>query len=339
MKTFPALERTSPEKIVEFLRTGTISAHERLHKKYPIDIGELRTVAGLGPKKIRELYTKLGVRSLADLEKALRHNKLRPLPGFGQKSEGALARAFAYLRTDEKRAILGFAFPTIERITQALKSVPGVRQVTACGSVRRMQETIGDIDIVVDTTRPKEAMQAIATMDETHDVLSRGATKTTVRLRNKLTLDVRVIPPESYGAAMQYFTGDKAHNIKLRELAAKKQLKLNEYGLFRGTKRIAGRTEQEVYRALGLSWIPPEMRTDHGEIEIAAKRNVPKLSWAMATSKVIYRCRPIGRMGSMLLRKWPAQRRMQGCPISRLPTTPKASRSRTVWTNAGLSDK
>lgn len=338
LEDIPGVGQHIAEKIVEFLSTGTISAYEKLHKKYPIDIVGLHSIEGLAPKKIKELYKTLGVCFITDLEKALRQKKVRFLPGFGPKSEAVLTHALDYLRTDSKRAILGFVYPSIEKIEEQLGSVPCVRQVTVCGSPRRMQKTIGDIDMVTDTTKPKSALNAVENLEEAKEVLARGATKTTVRLRNKLTLDVRVIPPESYGAAIQYFTGDKAHNIKLRERAAKKKMKLNDTVCFADPRGLPERRRREYTKRSAWSGYRRYCAL------IAEKLNAPwrekSLHWQDLTiSKEIFKSKQTGLMARIQLKKWPMRRKKRDCPISRLPIIPKASRSCMVWTRVGSSNR
>lgn len=263
--------------IEALLNTGTFSEYRRLKKKIPVALDELVAVEGLGPKMVKALYQKLRVRSLKDLEHAAKAGKIRKLPHFGAKSEEKILRGIEFLRKSKGRFLLGTILPLIRTIEERLRKVPGVEQVTTAGSVRRFQETIGDIDILVTAKKPDAVMKVFTGMPEVEAVIARGPTKSAVRLRQGVNADVRVLPDESYGAALQYFTGDKAHNIEVRKIAIKKGWKLNEYGLFKGTKRIAGHTEEEIYKKLGLAWIPPDIRTASGEIEAAAKGKLPDL--------------------------------------------------------------
>lgn len=263
--------------IEALLKTGSFSEYRRMKKKIPVALDELVAVEGLGPKMVRVLYQKLRVRNLKDLERAAKAGKVRNLPHFGAKSEEKILRGIEFLRKSKGRFLLGTILPIVRTIEERLRKVPGVDQVATAGSVRRFQETIGDIDILVTAKKPEAVMKVFTTMPEVEAVTARGSTKSTVRLRQGVNADVRVLPDESYGAALQYFTGDKAHNIEVRKIAIKKGWKLNEYGLFKGTKLIAGRTEEEIYKKLGLEWIPPELRTASGEIEAAAKGKLPNL--------------------------------------------------------------
>ena len=261
--------------IEALLKTGCFAEYRRLKKKIPVALDELVAVEGLGPKMVRVLYRELRIRNLKDLERAAKAGKIRKLAHFGVKSEEKILRGIEFLRKSKGRFLLGTILPIVRTIEERLRKVPGVDQVATAGSVRRFQETIGDIDILVTAKKPEAVMKVFTTMPEVEAIIAKGPTKSAVRLRQRVNADVRVLPDESYGAALQYFTGDKAHNIEVRKIAIKKGWKLNEYGLFKGTKLIAGRTEEEIYKKLGLEWIPPELRTASGEIEAAAKGKLP----------------------------------------------------------------
>jgi DNA polymerase (family X) len=273
----PNVGKGIAEKIEELFKTGRIKDYEKLKKKYPIKIEELSAIEGVGPKSAIKLYKKLKIRSVADLKRAAKAGKIRKLEGFGEKSEQKILKGIEFLKKSSGRTVLGFILPTVREIEKKLGSLEEVEKITVCGSVRRMEETIGDIDILATSKKPRAVMDYFTSLPEVSRVLSKGDTKTMVRLKAGLDADLRVVAPESYGAAVQYFTGSKSHNIALREIAIKKGYKLNEYGLFKGKRSIASRTEEEIYKTLGLDWIPPELRTDSGEIGAAGSGKLPKL--------------------------------------------------------------
>lgn len=261
--------------IAELLETGTMTDLEALRVRTPVDVLELTAVEGIGPKKARALWEALGVRSVADLERAAAEGRIRALPHFGARSEEKLLAALAFYEEAAGRRPLGDVLESARRLEAALRAVPGVLQAAVAGSIRRHRDTIGDVDLLVAATDATRVSQAFARLPEVHTVLAQGPTKTLVRLANGMDADLRVLAPQSYGAALLYFTGSKAHNIALRTLALKRGLKLNEYGLFRGEQSLAARTEDDVYAALGLPWIPPEMREDTGEVEAALQGRLP----------------------------------------------------------------
>lgn len=273
----PAIGKGLADHIGEYIKTKKITEYEKLRKVFPVDIEELSSVEGLGPKKVKELYEKLGVKNLAGLEKAVQQGKVAGLKRFGQKSETNIKKGIEFLKKSTGRVPLGHILPLVREIESRLKVVNGVKKVVAAGSIRRWQETVGDIDLLVTSTNPKKVMEIFANLLEVQSVYAKGLTKTLVRLKGGLDADLRVVAPESFGAALQYFTGDKNHNVKVREIAIKKGYKLNEYGLFKGTKNIACKTEEEIYEKLGMDTPAPELRTDSGEIEAAQKRKLPKI--------------------------------------------------------------
>ncbi len=264
-------------RIEELLKTGRAKDHERFKKKYPMEIGALISLEGLGPKMVKVLWETLRIRSIKDLARAAREKKIRTLPRLGEKFEAKILKAIDFEKRARGRFPIGVARPLVESIVKRLKGAKGVKEVVVCGSYRRWQETVGDIDILVTSDRPKPVMDYFASLPEVVHVYAKGDSKTLVRLRPGIDADLRVVPPQSFGAAVQYFTGDKRHNIKMRERAIKKGYKLNEYGLFKGKKPIAAFSEKDIYERLGLPWIPPEMRTDTGEIEAAAMGKLPRL--------------------------------------------------------------
>lgn len=277
VEKIPGVGISIAEKIEELLKTGKVKYHNQLKKKIPVNLDELRTVQGLGPKTIKILYQKLKVKNLKDLEKAAKERKIRNLEGFGEKSEENILKGIEFLKKSGGRFVLGFIMPQIREIELRLKKLKDVERAVVAGSVRRRKETIGDADILVISSKPKLVMDYFVSMPEVARVFAHGETKSAVKLKNGLDVDVRIVPEESYGAALNYFTGSKDHNIELRRMAISKGYKLNEYGVFKGKKQIAGRNEEEVYKVLDLKYIEPELREMTGEIEAARAGKLPKL--------------------------------------------------------------
>ena len=277
LRELPGVGEAIAGKIEEIIKTGTLHYYEELKRGMPIDFAALTSIPGLGPKRAKKLYDALGVRNLDDLRKAAMAHKIRTVEGFDEKTEENILKGLALLEKTKGRALLGHVLPEINRIIESLRALRAVKQISPAGSVRRMKETIGDIDVLITSDRPEEVMAAFVKLPQVEEVVVQGPTKTSVRLKSGLNCDVRVVEDAAYGAALQYFTGSKDHNIALRRIAVKRGWKLNEYGLFKGAKRIAGKTEEEVYAKLGLQWIPPEMRENAGEVELAAKGKLPKL--------------------------------------------------------------
>jgi DNA polymerase (family 10) len=277
LETLPGVGKGIAKKIHERLRTGRIPDLERLREKTPLDLLGLTAVEGLGPKGAKLLYEELGVRDVPGLEQACREQRVRTLPHFGAKSEQKILRGIELLAATAGRQLLGLVLPIARDIETRLRELPGVRRAAVAGSVRRRKETIGDLDFLVSARDPSRVGRAFAAMPDVVHVYGRGETKTLVRLGNGMDADLRAVSAASFGAALCYFTGSKAHNVSLRRIAQARGLKLNEYGLFRGRRKLAGRTEEEIYEALGLAWIPPELREDAGEIEVAAKGRLPAL--------------------------------------------------------------
>jgi DNA polymerase (family X) len=273
----PGIGQSIAEKIEELIKTGKLEYYENLREKVPVDLDSLSGIEGLGPKKIYLLWKELGIKNLDDLERACLDHKVSKLTGFHEKSEQNILRGIAFARRTKGRFILGFTLPLIRDLERRLQSFPDVDKALVGGSVRRMKETIGDLDFLVVSKEPEKVMDYFASLPEVTDVLGKGNTKSSVRLKTGIQADVRVIPEESYGAALQYFTGNKDHNIALRRIAQEKGWKLSEYGIFKGKKMIAGRTEKEVYEKLGLTWMPPEIRENKGELEAAAENRLPHL--------------------------------------------------------------
>ena len=258
-------------KIAEIARTGTTSLLERLRKQLPGGVAGMLQVPGLGPKRVRVLYKALGVSSIPALRRAARSGAIRKLAGFGEKSEASILRAVEKQFTKTRRFDLAVASQCAETLMGDLRRARGIETVVAAGSLRRGRETVGDIDILATASDSRDAIRRLTSNSEVQEVISRGRTRASVRLRNEIPVDLRVVPAESYGAALVYFTGSRAHCIALRRLARARGLKINEYGVFRAGQRVAGKTEESVYAALGLRWIPPGLRENRGEIEAARR--------------------------------------------------------------------
>ena len=273
----PGVGEGIANKIEEFILTGKMTALERLKKKVPVDIEGMMGVEGLGPKRIKILYRRLKVKNLEDLEKTAKSGKIAKLEGFGEKSAQNILRGIEFLKRSKGRLLLGYVLPIARDIEERLRNLKEVKQVLIGGSLRRRKETIGDIDILVTSDKPNRVMDFFVKMPEVAAVYGKGPTKSTVHLKIGCDCDLRVVPPQSFGAALQYFTGNIDHNVALRKIAISKGYKLNEYGVYRGNKQIAGKTEEEVYKVLGLRVMPPELRENTGEIEAAKKNNLPSL--------------------------------------------------------------
>lgn len=264
-------------KIRDIVTTGSTALYDEMKAKVPVEVVELTEIQGLGPKRVKTLFSQLGVRNLDDLERLASGGKLRELPGFGETIERNVLKALATAKQHGGRMLLAAAWPVAHALAEHVRNVRGVEQVEIAGSFRRRRETVGDLDILAVGGAAEQVMTAFIEHPEVTDVLGRGENKSSVRLRNGLRVDLLLVPAESFGAAMLYFTGSKEHNIELRRIAIDKGLSLNEYGLTRGETTVAGRTEEEVYRALDLAWIPPELRESRGEIEWARTGRLPKL--------------------------------------------------------------
>jgi DNA polymerase (family 10) len=278
LKELPGIGDDLAAKIVELVRTGRLEMLHELEERTPPGVAELMRLPGIGPSKARALHDALGITSLAALRRALELGHARKLPGFGERTEARLLAALVAREADgERRALRAVAAVPAEAIADALRAAPGVEACDIAGSFRRGRDTVGDLDILVAAGDGEPAIETFCSLPDVRAVLARGGTKATVRLATGLQVDLRVVPPDSYGAALLYFTGSKAHNIALRRQAQRRGLLLNEYGLQREKKRIAGRTEEEVYRAFGLPWIPPELRENAGELEAAATHALPRL--------------------------------------------------------------
>ena len=279
LQEIPGVGEDLAGKIVEYLRTGSVKDIEAARKGIPRGVVQLMNVPGIGPKTARLLHEKEGVTTLDRLEKLARAGKLRGLQGIQAKTEANILKGIAHVRAGQERMPLGHALPLGRELVHALEGIPGVSAIELAGSLRRMKETVGDIDLLVTSTDPAKVMRAFTTLPQVAEVLERGNTKASARHREGIQVDLRVLEPESFGAALVYFTGSKQHNIRIREIAVKRGLKISEYGVFRAStgRRVAGATEAEVYAAIGLPWIPPELREDLGEVEAAATGRLPRL--------------------------------------------------------------
>jgi DNA polymerase (family 10) len=273
----PGIGEDLAGKIKEIVKTGSLAQLAELEEETPAELSKLMKIPGLGPKRIGVLHEEFGVSSLEDLEKLAEEKKIRELKGFGEKTEATILEGVHEVGAREKRIKLAEAEETADALLTYLGKVKGIKEMAVAGSYRRRKETVGDLDIVVASNKDLEVMEAFVNYDDANKVLSRGETRSSIILRFGLQIDLRTVPAVSYGAALHYFTGSKAHNIAIRKLGVKKGLKINEYGVFRGKRRIAGKTEQEVFKAVDLLYIEPELREDQGELEAAKKGDLPSL--------------------------------------------------------------
>ncbi|MFP3912893.1 MAG: DNA polymerase/3'-5' exonuclease PolX, partial [Desulfobacteraceae bacterium] len=264
-------------KIREIVETGTLSQLEEVEKETPSELNQLMNVGGLGPKRVKALYQELGVRNLKELKAAAESQKIRNLEGFGEKTEQQILEELQQMDGSQVRIKLLEAEQRAEPLVDYLKKTKGLKKITVAGSFRRKKETVGDLDILVTCKRGSKVMDRFVRYEDIRKVVSQGTTRSTVILRSGLQVDLRVLPQVSYGAALHYFTGSKSHNIAVRKIGTKKGLKINEYGVFKGDERIAGKTEKEVYDQVGLPYIEPELRENRGEVEAAQKDELPNL--------------------------------------------------------------
>ena len=264
-------------KMAEINDTGRLAALDELEKEIPRGLIEVTRIPGLGPKRVKALHEELGIGDLSDLRRVATKRKVRELEGFGAKTEERILAALERHAGEERRHRISDVEPIAEAYVAHLKAIEGVKDVIVAGSYRRRKETVGDLDILVTCKKGTPVMDAFVSYDEVDEILSRGTTRSTVILRSGLQVDLRVVARESYGAALYYFTGSKAHNVAVRTIAVKKKLKINEYGVFKGKRSIAGRREKEVFKSVGLSYIQPELRENRGEIEAAQRHRLPHL--------------------------------------------------------------
>ena len=273
----PGIGDDLAQKIATIVETGSLPLLDEVEQKAPRTLAELTRIDGLGPRRVRQLHQELGIRSIDDLARAIEAGRVRELEGFGAKTEDAIRAGIAQLRGGGERMLLAQAEPVAEALVDYLRAVEGVKEVTPAGSYRRRRETVGDLDILVTCSKGSPVMERFVHHDEVERVVSHGETRSTVHLRSGLQVDLRVVPQVSYGAALHYFTGSKEHNIAVRRRAGQRGLKINEYGVYRGDRRVAGRTEQEIFEQVGLPFIPPELRENRGEIEAAETGTLPTL--------------------------------------------------------------
>jgi DNA polymerase (family 10) len=277
LEELPGIGADLADKIRTICLTGTLPLLQQLTRKTPESLVALLRIPGLGPKRAKLVYKTLGVKTMAQLERAARSGRLATLRGFGPKTEQAILRGIEQDKAHGARFLLSEAEAYARPVVEALRRIPGIVHLEIAGSYRRRAETVGDVDILAACSRPAPVAERFVHHPAVARVLARGDTRCSVVLKGGLQMDLRIVPPASFGAALHYFTGSKAHNIAVRTLGLKRGLKINEYGVFRGSRRIGGRTEAEVYRSVGLPWMPPEVRENRGELEAARAGTLPDL--------------------------------------------------------------
>jgi DNA polymerase (family X) len=290
----PSIGKAIASKIEEYLKTGEIQYYNQLRSELPINIDEFLGLEGIGPKTLKLIYDNLKIKNLDELEKAGTEGKIRTITGFSQKKEDTILKKIKNYKNGKGKFLIGEVYPLVKQIEKYLSELYTVRKVIAVGSFLRMKETIKDIDFLVVSDEPDKVIESFINMSEVKEILGKGSSKAFVKLNNGIDSDLLVVPEESYGSALLYFTGSKEHGIALRRIAQSKELKLNEWGLFDlnlKEKKIAGLTEEEIYNKLGLEWIPPEMRENKGEIELAkkARENKDKSKESQISQLVGYR--------------------------------------------------
>ncbi len=274
----PGVGKSIAALIEEYLKTGKTKKFDMLRKKYPIDMAALTSIQGLGPKTAITLYKELGVKDIASLKKALDEHKIAKLEGFGEKSEDSIKQALAFRQSGGERILISEAMPIAESLIARLNQSGLIEKSMVAGSARRMRETVGDLDILVISKDTEKVIDYFTKLTEVDKVIAKGPTRAAVRLKIGLNCDIRALPPKSFGAAVQYFTGSKDHNIQVRKIAIEKGYKLNEYALLdKKGKNVGGVEEESIYEKLGMQWMPPEMREDRGEIKLALEHKIPKL--------------------------------------------------------------
>ena len=277
LTALPGIGKDLAGKIKEIVETGTLSQLEELGERIAPELAQLTRLPGLGPKRVKALHSALGITTLQELKKAAENGKIREVKGFGEKMENSILEAIRQGEGEEKRIKLAEAEQYANALVDYLEKTDGIGKVTVAGSFRRKQETVGDLDILVTAKKGAGIMDRFINYEDVEKVLSKGNTRSSVVLRSGLQVDLRLVPRVSYGAALHYFTGSKAHNIAVRKRAVEKKLKINEYGVFKGKKRIAGKTEEEVYKKVGLPYMEPELREDRGELDAALNDELPNL--------------------------------------------------------------
>jgi len=279
LEEVPGIGKDLAAKIAEIIKTGRLKHYEELKKKVPRAILEMMTVPGIGPRKASLLYEKFKIKNVAQLEKMARAHKISGLPGLKEKTEENILRGVELVKKHSERMSIKEALDLSDAVAAGMKRLPAVGRIVSAGSLRRMKETVRDVDILITSARPEAAMDAFVKLPVVKDVLAHGATRASILTGNSVQVDVRAVDKGSFGAALVYFTGSQAHNVRIRHIAKKMGLKVNEYGVFseKTNKKIAGRTESDVYKALKMALIPPELREDRGEIEAALRGELPKL--------------------------------------------------------------
>ncbi len=274
LEKIPGVGKSIAKHIEEYLKTGKIKKYEQLRKKIPKGVEEIMHIQGMGPKKAIKLYKKLRIKNTKELEQAAKQGKLRKIPGFGEKSEQEILRGLQITKQIRERHTINTVMEAAREIVQQLKKIPEVERLEIAGSLRRMKETIRDMDLLVVSKKPEQVMNAFTKLAEKKQILAKGPTKSTIVLKQGLQADLRVVERKNFGAAYMYFTGSKDHNVHLRKIAKKQKYKLSEYGLFKRNKFICGKTEKEIYKKLGFEWIPPELRENRGELDV---KKLPKI--------------------------------------------------------------
>jgi len=277
LKDVPGIGEGMAQKIMEYLKTGKVSKFEEVRKGVPDELIAIMDVPGMGPKTLSMLHKAKGISNLSQMEKAVEDGSLVGLPGIGEKKVENIKRGIQLLKQSKGRMNLGIAFPVAKQIVETLREKTGSRKIEWAGSLRRMRENIGDIDILATGPNPEKIVHTFTHLPEVKEILASGETKASVIVERGIQIDLRVVEEDSYGAALQYFTGSKGHNIHLRGIAKARGIKINEYGMFKGEKKIGGKEEKDVYRVLGMDWIEPELREDRGEIEASQDGHLPKL--------------------------------------------------------------
>ncbi|MBU1062076.1 MAG: DNA polymerase/3'-5' exonuclease PolX [Candidatus Omnitrophica bacterium] len=277
LKTIPGIGKDLEEKIKEIVSNGRLKYLEDLTKEIPQGIIDILNIPGVGPRTAKLLYDELGIRDIVMLERMIHAGKVRKLPGIREKTEENILHGIELLKRGHERMDLKTAMDVADSFVAQLKKLKEVKRIDPAGSLRRGKDTVRDIDILVSSKASKKVMDKFTTLPDVKEILAKGPTKSSILTIGNIQVDVRVVKDASYGASLMYFTGSKAHNIKLRQLAIKKGLKLSEYGIFRKDKSIAGKTEEEMYKTLGMAYIVPELREDRGELEAAEERSLPKL--------------------------------------------------------------
>ncbi|MDJ0955891.1 MAG: DNA polymerase/3'-5' exonuclease PolX [Arenicellales bacterium] len=277
LSELPGIGKEIAAKIKTIVEHGRLPQLERIETRVPAELSDMMQIEGLGPKRVKVLYRDLKIRSIEDLRRAAQTHRIRDLPGFGEKTEKTILRRVQTWTGQAPRTLLAEAEDIAEPMLRYLKDCKGVKRVIIAGSYRRRKETIGDLDILATAKTGSDVVQRFTRYEDVGEVVSSGKTRSTVHLKSGLQVDLRVVPDASYGAALHYFTGSKSHNIALRTMAQKRKMKINEYGVYKSNKKIAGRTETDIYKLFGLAYIDPELRENRGEIEAARDKRLPKL--------------------------------------------------------------